>query len=150
MKVYVVNKKAYYDYEILETYEAGISLLGPEVKAIRNSRVSLFDAYCKIKGSEVFIVNMNITPINPNSFFEKFNPLRERKLLLKKSEIKRLIGKVKEKGLTLIPLRIYAKNRWIKVEIALVRGKTQYDKRQAIKKKEEQREIQRILKLKNR
>jgi SsrA-binding protein len=150
MKVYAVNKKAYYDYEILETYEAGISLLGPEVKAIRNWRVSLVDAYCKIKGSEVFIVNMNITPINPNSFFEKFNPLRERKLLLKKSEIKRLIGKVKEKGLTLIPLRIYAKNRWIKVEIALAKGKTQYDKRQAIKKKEEQRQIQRILKLKNR
>jgi len=150
MKVYAVNKKAYYDYEILETYEAGISLLGPEVKAIRNSKVSLVDAYCKIKGSEVFIVNMNITPINPNSFFEKFNPLRERKLLLKKSEIKRLIGKVKEKGLTLIPLRIYAKNRWIKIEIALAKGKTQYDKRQAIKKKEEQREIQRILKLKNR
>jgi len=150
MKVYAVNKKAYYDYEILETYEAGISLLGPEVKAIRNNRVSLNDAYCKIKNSEVFVINMNITPINPNSFFERFDPLRERKLLLKKNEIKRLIGKVKEKGLTLIPLKVYSKNRWIKLEIALVKGKTSYDKRQAIKKKEEQREIQRLLKLKNR
>lgn len=150
MKVYAVNRKAYYDYEILEVYEAGISLLGPEVKAIRNGRVSLVDSYCKIKDGEVFIVNMNITPVNPNSFFERFSPLRERKLLLHKNEIKRLIGKVKEKGLTLIPLRVYSKSRWIKVEIALVKGKTLYDKRQKIKEREEKREIQRMLKLKNR
>jgi len=142
-----VNKKLR-DFDILETFEAGIVLLGPEVKSIRSGNVNINNAFVKYKNGEVFIVNMKIDPINPNSFFERFNSLRERKLLLKKSEIKKLIGKLQTKGVTAIPTKIYSKRRWIKVEIAIVKHKSKYDKREEIKKREMDRKIQEMLKRK--
>jgi len=143
----IVNKKAR-NFEIIETFEAGIVLLGPEVKAIRSGNVNINDAFIKYKNGGIFLVNMKVDPINPNSFFEKFNSLRERKLLLKKSEIKRLIGKLQTKGLTAIPTKLYHRKRWIKIEIAIVKHKTKYDKREEIKQKEIDRKIQEILKRK--
>lgn len=143
--IYAVNKKIR-DFHVLETIEAGISLLGPEVKAIRKKNVSFGDSFVRLKNSEFFLINFNIIPISSNSFFERFDPLRPRKLLLKKNEIKRLIGKMKEKGLTIIPSKIYSKGKWIKVELALVKHKTKYDKREEIKKKEIDRKIQEIMK----
>lgn len=145
--IFAVNKKLR-DFQILETIEAGISLLGPEVKAIKNRNLSINDAFVKVKNGEFFLINFNIIPISSNSFFERFDPLRPRKLLLKKNEIKRLIGKIQEKGLTLIPTKIYLKKRWIKIELALVKHKTKYDKREEIKKKEIERRIQEIMKKK--
>ncbi|MCX7758907.1 MAG: SsrA-binding protein SmpB [bacterium] len=145
--IFAVNKKLR-DFQILETFEAGVSLIGPEVKAIRNKNLSISEAFVKIKNGEVFIMNMNIIPISQNSFFERFNPIRSRKLLLKRNEIKRLIGKVEEKGLTIVPTKVYQKGKWIKVEIAIAKHKTQYDKRQEIKKKEIDRKIQEIMKRK--
>lgn len=145
--IFAVNKKLR-DFQILETLEAGVSLLGPEVKAIRNKNLNINDAFVRIKNGEAYIINMNITPVSPNSFFERVNSTRPRKLLLKKNEIKRLIGKVQEKGLTIIPTKVYTKGRWIKVEIAIVKHKTKYDKREEIKKKEMDRKIQEIMKRK--
>lgn len=143
--VFAVNKKLR-DFQVIERIEAGISLLGAEVKAIKNRNLSINDAFVKLKNGEFYLINFNIIPVSLNSFFERFDPLRPRKLLLKKNEIKRLIGKIKEKGLSVIPTKVYLKRRWIKVELALVKHKTKYDKREEIKKREVERKIQEIMK----
>lgn len=138
------NRKAYHDYSIEETYEAGISLLGTEVKSMREGRVNLKDSYAVIKGNEVFLFNCHVSPYSHGNI-QNHDPLRTRKLLLHRREIDKLWGKLSQRGFTLIPLRIYFKRGKAKVEIGLVRGKRKYEKREALKEKEAQREIQRHL-----
>ncbi len=145
IRVIQENRKARHDFEILETFEAGIVLLGPEVKSIKQGRVSLKDSYVEIKNGEAWIKRLHVSPYDKNTIL-KIDPERKRKLLLHKYEIKRLIGKVKERGLTIIPLKIYLKNNLVKVEIALVKGKRKYEKREELKKKAIEREIERALK----
>jgi SsrA-binding protein len=146
MKDVCVNRKARFDYEILENYEAGIVLTGSEVKSLRERNANLRDSFCIIKNGEVFLVNMHISHYTPATIFNH-EPTRTRKLLLKKDEIKRLIGKTKERGLVLIPLRVYFKNRYAKVEIALAKGRKKYEKRELIKERDIQRELRRDFKL---
>lgn len=143
--VVATNRKAYHDYHIEETHEAGIVLTGTEIKSVRAGSVNLKDAYVVIRNGEAWLLNVHISPYEPASR-QNVNPDRERKLLLHSAEINRLMGRVQEKGLTIIPLRVYLKKNYAKVEIALVRGKRQYDKREAIAKRESDREIQRALK----
>ncbi|MEE8329797.1 MAG: SsrA-binding protein SmpB [Thermodesulfovibrionia bacterium] len=138
------NRKAYHDYSIEETYEAGISLLGTEVKSMREGKVNLKDSYAVIKGNEVFLFNCHVSPYSHGNI-QNHDPLRTRKLLLHRREIDKLWGKLSQRGFTLIPLRIYFKRGKAKVEIGLVRGKRKYEKREALKEKEAQREIQRHL-----
>jgi SsrA-binding protein len=140
-----VNKKARFEYDILDTIEAGIVLAGTEVKSIRQRRVSIQDAYAKVKSGEVYIVGMNISPYEMGNRYNH-EPNRDRKLLLHKQEIKRLTGKLKERGLTMIPLKMYIKNGKVKVLMGLGRGKSKYDKRKAIQKRDLDREIQREMK----
>ncbi len=139
------NKKATHDFQILETYEAGIILKGPEVKSIREGKVSIKDSFARIENGEVYLYHMSISPYQPSSSFAP-PPERRKKLLLKKTEIHRLEGKLSGGGLTLIPLSIYIKQGWIKVELALARGARKYEKRDKIKKREVEREISRMLK----
>ncbi|MCM8779097.1 MAG: SsrA-binding protein SmpB [Candidatus Omnitrophica bacterium] len=139
------NKSARRDYEILETYEAGIALLGPEVKSIREGKVNLKDSFAKIENGEIFVYNLHISPYAYSRLTEA-EATRRRKLLLQRKEIDRLIGKVRERGFTLIPLRLYFKNQWVKIELALARGKKLYDKRAEIRKREEERRLSRIKK----
>jgi len=147
MKILAENKKAYYNYEILEKFEAGIALIGQEVKSIKTRRVNLAGNYIVLKDEEVFWVGANISPYQPKNAPSDYNPERSRKLLLKKSEIKYLIGKSQQRGLTLIPLKLYTtKSGKIKIDFAIAKGKKKFDKREQIKKREEQREIERILK----
>ena len=146
MKALTENKKAYFNYEILEKFEAGISLIGQEVKSIKSGRINLTGSYVVLKNSEVFLVGANIPPYQPKNAPSDYSPERSRKLLLKKSEIKSLIGKVKQKGLTLVPLRVYTKNGKIKLEFGVARGKKKFDKRELIKKREIQKDIERELK----
>lgn len=141
----VKNKKARFEYEILEYFEAGIVLNGTEVKSIRQKKISIQESYAKIKNSELFLTGMNITIYEMGNRFNH-EPLRERKLLLHKYEIKRLIGKINEKGLTLIPLKVYIKNGKVKVELGLGKGKALYDKRKTIQKRDLDREMQREIK----
>ena len=142
MKVVGVNKKARTDYEILERMEAGIVLKGTEVKSLREGRVSFKDAFCRIKNGEVWLLNLHIAPYDHASKVFNHDPERPRKLLLHKREIKRLIGKLQERGLTLIPTKIYFNERGIaKVELALARGKKKYDKREDIKRRELERRM---------
>jgi len=143
IKVVATNRKARHDYEILETYEAGLVLKGTEVKSLRRGSCSLKDGFALIKDGEVFLYNVYIAPYEEGSI-HNVDPERPRKLLLHKREIARLAGKVKERGLTLIPLRIYFKNGYAKVELALARGLAKYDKREKIKKREEERELRQI------
>jgi len=145
MKVISVNRKAYHDYFIYETWEAGLVLTGSEIKSIRDGRVNLRDSYVTIKDDEAWLIGAHISPY-PQANRQNHDPRRDRKLLLHRREIDRLRGKVQEKGFTIIPLRLYLKNNVAKVEIALARGKKKYDKRQAIAKKEAQREMERALK----
>ncbi len=145
IRVVAENRKARRDYEILETFEAGIALKGSEVKSVRLGRVSLVDSYATIENGEVILHNLHIAPYEQASVFGH-DPKRPRKLLLHKREIKRLIGKVKEKGLTLIPLKVYFKKHLVKVELALVKGKRKYEKREAIKRRIIEEEIRRALK----
>jgi SsrA-binding protein len=145
IKVVCRNKKARHEYEILETLEAGMVLQGTEVKSLREGRVNLKDSYVKIRGGEAFLVEAHISPY-PHGNRMNHDPQRERKLLLHKREIRRLTGKVQERGLTLIPLKIYFKSGLAKVELALAKGKRIYDKRAAIKRREERRELMRALK----
>ncbi|HOK23395.1 MAG TPA: SsrA-binding protein SmpB [Candidatus Hydrothermia bacterium] len=144
-RIIVKNQKAYHDFEILETYEAGIVLKGSEVKSVKEGKVSLKEAYADIRNGEVYIINMHITPYEKDRI-SKLNPLRPRKLLLHKYEIKRLIGKVKERGFTLIPLMVVEKRNLIKVVLGLGRGKKLYEKREELKKRIVEREIQRAMK----
>ncbi|BAI81334.1 ssrA RNA (tmRNA)-binding protein [Deferribacter desulfuricans SSM1] len=145
MKVLATNKKAYHDYEILEKYEAGIVLKGTEVKSAKNGRINLRDSFIRISNGEAFLLNCHISPYEQGNIMNH-DPTRTRKLLLHKREIERLAGKVQEKGLTLVPLRVYLKNNLVKVEVALAKGKKLHDKREAIKKKDLDREISRTLK----
>lgn len=146
MKIIAKNKKAFFNYEILGSYEAGISLLGSEVKSIREGRISLKESYAEIKGGEVFLVNCHISPYEAANRFNH-EPMRERKLLLHRQEIKRLTGKIKEKGLTLIPTKVMINDKGkVKVEVSLARGKRVYQKREAIKERDREREMRAELK----
>ena len=146
-KVLIDNRKALYDFEVLEKYEAGIMLSGKEVKSLRNGRAKLDGSYVVITGEEPSIINMHIYPYQPKNPMGEVDPERSRRILLTKKEIRYLIGKTKEKRLTLIPLKVYAKGKKIKLKIALAKGKTKIDKRETIKRRESQREIQRNLKI---
>lgn len=139
------NRRAWHEYKILETVEAGMVLVGTEVKSLREGRVNLKDSYAKVEGDEVFLVDAHISPYSHGNIMNH-DPLRPRKLLLHKKELRRLSGKVCERGLTLIPLEIYFKAGRVKVELGLARGKRLYDKRAAIKKRDERRDLQRELK----
>ena len=141
-KVVARNKKALHEYHIAERWEAGIALAGPEVKSIRAGRVSLAEAYGTVERGEVWIHDMHITPYDPASIWNT-DPLRPRKLLLHRSEIRKLIGAVQEKGLTLVPLDLYLRDGRVKVTLALARGKKLHDKREALKERESRREIDR-------
>jgi len=143
--IVATNRKAYHDYFIEETHEAGIALLGTEVKSLREGKANLKDSYAIIKGSEIFLLNCHISPYSHGNI-QNHDPLRTRKLLLHKKEIERLWGKLTQKGFTLIPLKIYFKKGKAKVEIGVAKGKRKYEKREAIKEKEARREIQRHLK----
>jgi len=146
MNVLALNKKARHDYEIIEKYKAGISLTGQEVKSIRLGRMNLSGSFVVVKGEEVFLIGSRIPPYQPKNVPPDYDPQRSRKLLLKKSEIKQIIGKSKQKGLTMVPLMVYTDRGNIKVEFALCKGKKKADKREQIKKREVKREIQRALK----
>ena len=146
MANYAENRKARFDYEILEKYEAGIELLGTEVKSIRSGKMSLEGAFVIVRGGEAFLINANIPPYQPKNTPKDYDPLRNRKLLLTKKEIDELVGSEKNKSLTIVPISVYTKGRKIKIEIALVKGKKKYDKRESIKKRETEREIRRTLK----
>lgn len=144
IEVVATNRKAKKNYEIIDTYEAGIELKGSEIKSIREHRVNIDDAFCLIENGEVFIHNMHISPYPASSFFRP-DPDRKRKLLLHRKEIDRIMGQVARKGYALIPLRVYLKNgKWCKVEIAVCKGKREYDKREDLKKKEIELEMKRI------
>ena len=136
------NKKARFDYEIIETFEAGIVLKGSEVKSLRQKKASIQEAYARVKNGEIFITGMNIAVYEMANRFNH-EPVHDRKLLLHRHEIKRLIGKVQEKGFTLVPLKLYFKNGKVKVELGLAKGKARYDKRDSIKKRDVDRELQR-------
>ncbi len=140
-----VNRKARHDYHILETYEAGLILKGTEVKSIRNNQVSIKESYAQFKGMELYIVNMHISPYK---FGNRFNlePKRDRKLLLQKKQLVKLKGKIEQKGFTLIPLRLYFKNGYAKIEIGLAKGKKLFDKRRDLTQKAIQRDTERELK----
>lgn len=145
IKVVASNKKAYHDYFIEEVYEAGIALMGPEVKSLRTGKVNLKEAFCRISKEEIFVNNMHISPY-VFSNRENPDPLRTRKLLLHRHEIERLTRKVDEKGLTLVPTRLYFKNGKAKLEIGVAKGKRLYDKRESLKRKEAGREVARAIK----
>jgi len=140
IKIVCQNKKVRHDYFIDDVLEAGIVLMGPEVKSLRDGRASLVDSYAKVKEGEVFLHKMHITPY-PFAHHVELEPMRVRKLLLNKREIKRLIGKTEEKGYTLVPTKVYFTRGRAKVEIALAKGKRKYDKRRALKEKELKRDI---------
>jgi len=144
-KVAATNRKAYHDYYIQETLEAGMSLLGTEVKSLREGRVNLKEGYVAIKDNEAFLLNCHISPYSHGNL-QNHEPLRPRKLLLHRKEINRLWGALTQKGLTLLPLKIYFKKGKAKVEIGLAKGKREYEKRATIKEKEDRREIDRHLK----
>jgi len=142
IKIIAQNKKARFDYFIDDEYEAGISLTGSEVKSLRMGKASLKDAYAKIKNGEIFVYQMNISQY-PFAYYSNHQPKRPRKLLLHRHEIKRLLGKTQEKGYTLIPINIYFKGSKIKLTIGLAKGKQKYDKREAIRKRDEKRDMAR-------
>ncbi|MEJ5375597.1 MAG: SsrA-binding protein SmpB [bacterium] len=144
-KVVCKNRRAFHEYEILETLEAGMVLVGTEVKSLREGRVNLKDSYAKLDNGEIFLVEAHISPYSHGNIMNH-DPLRPRKLLVHKRELRRLAGKVQERGLTLIPLQIYFKGGKAKVELALAKGKRLYDKRAAIKKRDERRDLARELK----
>lgn len=143
---YAENRRVYHDYEILETYEAGIVLEGHEVKAVKTGKISIAGSYVKILGGEAFLIGAIISPYQPKNTAKDYDPQRTRKLLLNKKEIAGLIGKSKEHGLTIIPLKVYDRKGKIKLEIGLAKAKKKHDKREVIKKKEERRKIERVLK----
>ena len=140
-KIVCRNRKAAYEYFIEEVYNAGMVLLGPEVKSLREGRANLVDSYARIKKGEVFLFNMHISPYPYAHHFE-IEPTRTRKLLLNKKEIKRLIGKTEQKGYSLIPLKVYFSKGWAKVDLALAKGKKKVDKRRAIKERDMKREME--------
>lgn len=147
-KLIANNKKAYHDYFILDTYEAGIALHGTEVKSLRMGQCSIKEAFIRIENGEMFIYGMHISPYEKGNIFNK-DPLRTRKLLLHKNEILKMLGKMKEKGIAVVPLKVYLKGSLVKVEIGLARGKKLYDKREDIAKKDQKREAEREFKVRN-
>ena len=148
VKVIAQNRRARHDYFVLETWEAGIELKGTEVKSIRLGKCNLKDCYAAVKNGEMLVYGMHISPYEKGNIFNK-DPLRTRKLLMHSYEIRKLEAKLKEKGLTLVPLRVYFKNSLVKVEVGLARGKKLYDKRQDIAKKDQKREAERDFKVRN-
>lgn len=146
MSVFTVNRRATFDYEILETYEAGIELLGFEVKSIKAGRANLAGAFVVIKNNEAVLLSADIPPYQAKNTPAGYDPIRSRKLLLHKSEIKELVGKSAQKGLTLVPLRVYNKGPRVKLEFGLARHKKKYDKREKIREREDKRKINRALK----
>ncbi len=134
------NRKASHEYFLDEVFEAGLVLMGPEVKSLRDGRANLVDSYARFRGSELWLYNMHVSPY-PFAHHVDLEPTRPRKLLLNRSEIKRLLGKTQEKGYTLVPLKVYFSGNWAKVEIAMARGKRKVDKRRSLKEKELKREI---------
>lgn len=146
MKVLAENKKAFFDFEILETFVAGISLLGTEVKSLKNHKINLRGSLVIIKGREAFWVGAKIPPWQPSNTPSFYKEDRERKLLLTKKELKYLLGKVKQKGLTLIPLKLYNKGRWIKLEFGIARKKKKFEKKEKEKGREIKEEIEKIFK----
>lgn len=147
-KLIANNKKAYHDFFIDETYECGIALHGTEVKSMRMGKCSIKEAFVRIEDGEVFVYGMHVSPYEKGNIFNK-DPLRVKKLLLHKYEINKLLGKIKEKGYTLVPLQVYFKDGMVKVEIGLARGKKLYDKREAIAKKDQRREAEKEFKVRN-
>jgi SsrA-binding protein len=145
-KVVSDNRRARYLYEILETYEAGIQLTGTEVKSIRAGKVNLQDGYALIRNGEAWLINVHISPYTASGQYFNHEPRRTRKLLLHRQEIRKLIGKVEQQGLTLVPLKMYLKRGWVKVSIGLAKGKKLHDKRDDLKKRQDQREMQRAMK----
>lgn len=148
MKLVANNKKAYHDYFIDEKYEAGIELHGTEVKSMRMGKCSIKESFIRIENGEVFVYGMHVSPYEKGNIFNK-DPLRVKRLLLHKSEIHKLAGKIAEKGFTLVPLQVYFKDGRAKVEIGLARGKKLYDKRQDIAKKDQKREAEKEFKIRN-
>jgi len=146
MKTLAENKKAYFNYQILEKFEAGLVLIGQEVKSIKSGRINLAGSYVVLRDNEFYLVGANIPPYQPKNAPPDYNPERSRKLLLTKTEIKYLIGKTKQKGLTLVPLRVYTKRGKIKLEFGIAKGKKKVDKRELIKRRETEREMRRVLK----
>ncbi|EJY1257284.1 SsrA-binding protein SmpB [Listeria monocytogenes] len=144
-KLVAQNKKARHDYAIEETFEAGIVLQGTEIKSVRNARVNLKDSYARIDKGEIFLHNMHISPYEQGNRYNH-DPLRTRKLLLRKKQISRLIGETKESGYSIVPLKMYIKDGYAKVLIGVARGKKKYDKRQDLKQKEAKRDIERAFK----
>jgi SsrA-binding protein len=149
LRVVARNRKARYNYHILDTFEAGLALTGNEVKSVRQGEISLGESYARPRDGELFLLGCHIAPYE-NTGFDQPEPTRPRKLLLKKSEIRRITGKVVERGFTLVPLRVYFKRQWAKVEIALARGKGHSDKRADLKKRSQSREIDRALRSRGR
>ncbi len=147
-KLIANNKKAYHDYFLEEKYEAGIELHGTEVKSLRMGKCSIKESFVRIEKGEVFIYGMHISPYEKGNIFNK-DPLRPKKLLLHKTEIRKLLGKISEQGYTLVPVEVYLKGSLVKVEIALAKGKKLYDKRQDIAKKDMKREAERDFKIRN-
>ena len=147
IKLIANNKKAFFDYFIDDTYEAGIALVGTEVKSLRMGKCSLKESFIRIEHGEVFVYNMHISPYEKGNIFNK-DPLRVRKLLLHRYEINKLMGKVAEKGYTVVPLKVYLKDSLVKMEIGLARGKKLYDKRETIAKKDQKREAEREFRIK--
>jgi SsrA-binding protein len=145
-KIVSDNRQARFEYEILETHEAGVVLVGTEIKSIRAGRVNLRDGYAMLREGELLLLNVHISPHATAAQYFNHDPRRTRKLLLHRQEIRKLIGKVDQQGLTLVPLKMYLKRGWVKVDIALVRGKKLHDKRQDVRKRDDQREIQRAMK----
>jgi SsrA-binding protein len=139
------NRKAFHDFHVLETFEAGIVLLGTEIKAIREGRVNLRDSFARVEDGEVFLYNVNISSYSHRGYADH-EPLRRRKLLLRRDEIRKLIGKTVEKGMTLVPVRLYYKNGRVKVAVSLAKGKKEYDKRETIKRREADRETRAAVK----
>lgn len=147
IKLIANNKKAFFDYFIDDTYEAGIALVGTEVKSLRMGKCSLKESFIRIEHGEVFVYNMHISPYEKGNIFNK-DPLRVRKLLLHRYEINKLMGKVAEKGYTVVPLKVYLKDSLVKMEIGLARGKKLYDKRETLAKKDQKREAEREFRVK--
>ena len=146
MSTLIEHKKAFFDYEILEKFEAGLELKGFEVKALRSKQGSILGARVILRAEEAYLIGMNLPPYQPLNAPKDYDPQRTRKLLLSKKEIKYLTGKAEERGLTIVPIRVYTKGRRIKTEVAVARGKKKHDKRQKIKEREDKRKIERALK----
>ena len=146
MKVIAVNKSAFFEYFIEERYEAGIVLEGAEVKSLRSGKASLGESFCEIRGGEIYIKNMHIALYDKSGAFSTRDSRRDRKLLLHREEISKIVGRVNEKGFTLVPLKIYLKDALVKVEVALCKGKHTYDKKQALRERDEKRATDRAVK----